>query len=84
MNMNVKQRVKEYQVLKRTFEGKTDPSKNDKALTSKYMPSQKYIALFTIEYDDNNHDEVKTSKCYITKQDAINDMEFKSQWRNVF
>ena len=84
MNLNVKQRVKKYEVLRRTFEGKTDPSKNDNALTSKYMPSQKYIAMYTIEYDDKNHDEIKRYKCYTTKKEAIADMEKQKQWKDVY
>lgn len=84
MNINAKQRVKEYEILKRTFEGKTDLSKNDNPLTSKYMTSQKYIALYTLEYDDNNHDEIKVYKCYTTKKEASEDMEYQSNWRNVY
>ena len=34
------------EVLRRTFEGKTDPSKNDDALTSKYYPSKKYLLRY--------------------------------------
>jgi hypothetical protein len=76
-------RVKDYRIYKRTFEGKTDPAKNDHALTSKYMPSYKYIAFFTDEYNDNDHIEQEAHQCYVTKQDAIEDMEFKSKWRYV-
>ena len=36
-------------IKRRTFEGKTDPSKNSDSLTSKYMPSYKYWLL--IGYD---------------------------------
>ena len=84
MNIDLKQRVNEYQILKRTFEGKDNPSKNDCALTSKYYTSQKYISLYTEMYDDLNHDEVKTYRCYKTKQEAIDDMIYKSEWRYVF
>ena len=35
------------EVLRRTFEGRTDPEKNSDALTSKYYSSKKYLLRYT-------------------------------------
>lgn len=67
-----------YEVKKRTFEGKTDPDKNEKSLTSKYMTSQKYIAFYTVQWDHGGIGEM--NKLYTTKREAIEDMEFKTQY----
>lgn len=54
----------EYTIKRRTFEGKTDPSKNADSLTSKYMPSYKYWLL--IGYDTCR----KAVSTFRTKLDA--------------
>ena len=33
-------------IVRRTFEGKIDPSKNDDPVTSKYMPSHKVAVVY--------------------------------------
>lgn len=45
-------KVMGYRIKRRTFEGKTDPTKNDDSLTSKYMPSYKY--WIEVEFEDGN------------------------------
>ena len=52
-------------IKRRTFEGKTDPSKNDSGLTSKYMPSYKYWMKITYPHAPQGHTD-----CYRTKKDA--------------
>ena len=46
------------EVLKRTFEGNTDPAKNGDALTSKYYPSKKY--LLRCKYSGSDHESNET------------------------
>jgi len=77
MKTEVKGKVIQYEVKKRTFEGIKNPTKNDDALTSKYMPSLKYIAFYTVETDDNN--QYKSQKSYKTKKEAEEDMKIMSQ-----
>jgi hypothetical protein len=51
------------EVLRRTFEGKTDPSKNNDALTSKYYPSKRYLLRYQCtEYGDHVVTESHTTK----------------------
>jgi hypothetical protein len=57
------------QVKRRTFEGKTDNSKNDNALTSKYMPSYKYW------YEFKTMEGVKHTNCTTTKKDAYQEIK---------
>jgi len=58
------QNVKGFEIKRRTFEGKTDPAKNDSSLTSKYMPSYKY--WLQIEYDNYT-----AENCFPTKAQCI-------------
>jgi hypothetical protein len=67
-----------YEVVKRTFEGIIDETKNNSPVTSKYMSSQKYIALYNIQWDHGGISEM--NKCYTTKKKAIEDMEFIKQY----
>ena len=53
------------EIKRRTFEGKTDPAKNDNSLTSKYMPSYRY--WMEITYDTGRVSET----CKVTKRDCI-------------
>jgi hypothetical protein len=71
-------KVLNYEILKRTFEGKTDPSKNDKALTSKYSSSKKYMAFYSVQWEHGGISEM--SNDYISKREAVEDMEFKKQY----
>ncbi len=58
------QKVKDFQIKRRTFEGKTNPAKNDNSLTSKYMPSYRY--WLKIQY------ETYTSEnCFCTKAECL-------------
>ena len=54
-----------YEIKRRTFEGKTDPSKNDNSLTSKYMPSYKYWLKITFPQSAQPH-----TNCFRTKREA--------------
>jgi len=54
-----------YEIKKRTFEGKTDPSKNFNSLTSKYMTSYKYWMEITFK------DESKEDNTFVKKSDAV-------------
>lgn len=48
-----KKHITDIAVLRRTFEGEKDPSKNDDVLTSKYMSSKKYLLRYNcLEYGD--------------------------------
>jgi len=58
------QNVKSSTIKRRTFEGKTDPTKNDSSLTSKYMTSYKY--WLRIEYDGYTAED-----CHPTKAECI-------------
>jgi hypothetical protein len=81
-------KILKYEIKKRTFEGKTNPEKNDHALTSEYQPSYKYIAFYTQqELDDNKQltgEPFDTYYCYRTKQEAIEEMERKSKGYKVW
>ena len=44
-----------YEIKRRTFEGKTDPSKNDSALTSKYQPSYRYYMEIEFKADEGHN-----------------------------
>jgi hypothetical protein len=57
--------VKSFEIKRRTFEGKIDPSKNDCSLTSKYMPSYKYWLRIVF---DNGQISTETKP---TKQQCI-------------
>ena len=54
-----------YNIQRRTFEGKTDPAKNNSSLTSKYMPSYKYWVK--IDFDGGYSEE----KTFTTKAQCI-------------
>jgi len=68
----------DFKVLKRTFEGRVDKTKNDNALTSEYMPSKKYIAFYNVQWEHGGISEIK--ECYTSKKEAIEDMELKKQY----
>jgi hypothetical protein len=72
MNMSCKQEILSFEVRRRTFEGRVDETKNNDALTSKYMPSYRYIALYRIkrDYGDGNVSVRDESRCFTTKQRA--------------
>ena len=72
MKSEINGKVVQFEIKRRTFEGKADSSKNDQALTSKYMPSQKYIAFYTVQSEDNTY---SYNKCYTTKKEAEEDMQ---------
>ena len=57
-------KVESSEIKKRTFEGKTDPSKNNHSLTSKYMPSYKYYMKVNYELGTSRED------CFRTRKDA--------------
>lgn len=59
-------KISNIKVIRRTFEGKIDASKNDSPLTSKYFPSKKYALVYYIEGYEFN----PVIECYITKKDA--------------
>jgi len=52
--------VKGFEIKRRTFEGRTNPDKNNSSLTSKYMPSYKY--WMRIEYDNYSSEYCKPTK----------------------
>ena len=53
-------------IHKRTFEGATDPSKNENPITSKYYTNNKYAVSYDVEgYEHNPH-----VRCFRTKKDA--------------
>ena len=58
------QKVKSFVIKRRTFEGKTNPAKNDNSLTSKYMPSYRYW-LRILFYDGSS-----SETCYRQKIDC--------------
>lgn len=60
--------VKRFEIKRRTFEGKTNPAKNNNSLTSKYMPSYKYWLLL----DFGCH---TTEDCYPTKRQCYQRIE---------
>jgi len=60
--------ITKIEVLRRTFEGKADPSKNDDALTSKYYSSKKYL----LRYKCTEYGNMDTDMCYETKSLAEN------------
>jgi hypothetical protein len=68
-------KVLNYRIRKRTFEGKTDIKKNDNPLTSKYMPSKKYVAYYDVQWEHGGISEV--NKCFDTQKEAIEEMEMK-------
>lgn len=52
--MSEKRKITNIRIVKRTFEGRNDESKNDNPVTSKYSPSKKYAILYDlIGYDYN-------------------------------
>lgn len=54
-----------HEIKRRTFKGKTDDSKNDNSLTSKYLPSYKYWMKITYPHALQGHTD-----CYRTKREA--------------
>lgn len=58
-------------IHKRTFEGVTDPSKNDNPVTSKYRTSRKYAVSFDIEGYEHN----PSVHCVMSKKDALSLIE---------
>ena len=58
------QKVSGFNIKRRTFEGKTNPTKNDSSLTSKYMTSYKY-------WLEINYEGYTAENCYRTKADCI-------------
>jgi len=63
-------------IVKRTFEGKTDPSKNNNPVTSKYMASYKYAVICT-QYGKERIDT------FVSKKDASNWIEKNSVARDI-
>ena len=63
-----RENVKGFEIKRRTFESKTDSTKNDNALTSKYMPSYKY--WLRIDYDSYS-----AEYCRPTKAECLADVE---------
>ena len=59
-----------WEVKKRTLEGKTDKSKNNNPLTSEYRTGLKYILLYQIQWDHGGVSNMY--KCFKTKKEAIN------------
>ena len=57
-----KKRIAYIEVMKRTFEGKIDPAKNDDVLTSKYSPSQKFLLRYKCVGSDNVWNKVYETK----------------------
>jgi len=58
-----KKHITDIAVLRRTFEGKTNPNKNHDALTSKYYPSKRYLLRYRCtEYGDAHVDETYETK----------------------
>ena len=53
-------------IVKRTFEGEYDISKNDNPITSKYRPSYK----FAVSYDVLGYEHNPMIQCTRTKKDA--------------
>lgn len=64
--------VKDFEIKRRTFEGKTDPNKNDNSLNSKYMPSYKY--WMRIDYENYS-----SECCYPTKAQCLEAVETAKQ-----
>jgi hypothetical protein len=62
----IRMQVTNIKIVKRTFEGVTDISKNDNPLTSKYYPSKKYALV----YDQEGYEFNPVIECYVTKKDA--------------
>ena len=60
--------VKSFQIKRRTFEGKTNPAKNNNSLTSKYYTSRRY--WLEIEYDN-----YFSESCYRTKAKCLEVVE---------
>ena len=61
-----KMHITDIQVFRRTFEGKTNPCKNDDAVTSKYYPSKKYL----LRYKCTEYGDRYVSEAYKTKRIA--------------
>lgn len=59
--------ITEIEVLRRTFEGKADPSKNDDVLTSKYSPSKRYL----LRYKCTEYGSQCVNECHETKALAV-------------
>ena len=65
--MDYKIRAQNIVIHKRTFEGKTDTTKNDCPITSKYYPSKKYAVAFDLLGYKHN----PVVHCFKTKKDAL-------------
>lgn len=67
-----KQQIVSFEVKRRTFEGKTDKSKNTELLTSEYMPSYRYVALYRMrrDYGSGNVSVKDESRAFRTKKEA--------------
>ena len=63
--------ISDIRLHKRTFEGKTDDSKNYCAITSKYTPSYRYAVSYDIEgYIHNPMVDI-----FVSKKDALSHID---------
>ena len=62
------EQVKSFEIKRRTFEGRTNPGKNNNSLTSKYMPSYKYWVRIVFE-------NYTTDQCFPTKKQCVDYVE---------
>ena len=65
-------KIIESRVRKRTFEGNSNPEANSDPRTSKYYPSHRYIAEFSVQWSHGGTSRM--SRTYRTKQEAEADM----------
>ncbi len=63
-------KVAGYAIRRRTFEGKTNPKKNDCSLTSKYMPSHKYWLMIDWGNYSSEYTYPTKAQCLTIVEDA--------------
>ena len=71
--------ISNIKILKRTFEGATNPDKNDNPVTSKYYTSKKFI----VEYDIKGYAHNPSTQATATRKNAENYIDELKKYHNV-
>jgi hypothetical protein len=79
MAIDRKLNISNVRLHRRTFEGKTDESKNNSAITSKYMTSYKYAVSYDIEGYMHN----PSVDTFVGKKDALSHIDWLKTEYNI-
>ena len=71
MTCGCKVEVISFEIKRRKFEGNDDPSKNNHPLTSKYMPSYRYAALYKARYTYDSGQVTERDDCRLFRCELL-------------